>query len=207
MVRDYNSYVFINCPFDGEYKEMLYAIIFTVYSCGFYPRSALEEDNALSNRLSKIEKIIKESRFGIHDISRIETNVNGLPRFNMPFELGVFFGAKIFGDSEHEKKVASVLEREKFSYQQYISDLNGVDTQAHNNDTHTLIKIVTDWLRTASRRTIISIEGYANVIEKYTIFRTEFLPDATKSIGLDINNLTFNDYCFMVEESLSFNKG
>ena len=124
MDNNYNNFVFINCPFDEEYKEMFYAIIFTIYSCGFTPRSALEEDNALNNRLSKIELIIKECRFGIHDISRIETNMNGLPRFNMPFELGIFFGAKFFGDNEHQKKAAIILEKTKHSYQQYISDLN-----------------------------------------------------------------------------------
>jgi len=27
----YNDYVFINCPFDEEFKGMFYAIIFAVY--------------------------------------------------------------------------------------------------------------------------------------------------------------------------------
>jgi hypothetical protein len=108
---------------------MLYAMVFTVYRCGFIPRSALEEDNALENRLSKIEKIIRECKFGIHDISRTEVNANGLPRFNMPFELGMFFGLKSHPD-EHHKKVALVLEKQKYLYQQYISDLSGIDTHS-----------------------------------------------------------------------------
>src|ERR1700677_270767 len=123
----YNNLVFINCPFDDGFKDMLYAMVFTVYRCGFIPRSALEEDNGLENRLSKIEKIIRECKFGIHDISRTEVNANGLPRFNMPFELAMFFGLKSHPD-EHHKKVAFVLEKQKYLYQQYISDLSGIDT-------------------------------------------------------------------------------
>ena len=206
MERVFNNSIFINCPFDEEYKEMLYAIIFTIYSCGFIPRSALEEDNALNNRLFKIEIIIRECKFGIHDISRIETNINGLPRFNMPFELGLFFGAKIFGDSEHQKKVALVLEREKYAYQQYISDLSGIDTQAHNNNPQTVIKIVNDWLRTSSRRTLIKIDGYINIIAEYNKFRKKILPESAMDMGLDINKLTFSDYCTIVEEALNFNR-
>ena len=52
----------------------------------------------------------------------------------MPFELGIFFGARNLGDDSQKKKSALVPERTKYSYQQYISDLNGIDTKAHNND-------------------------------------------------------------------------
>jgi hypothetical protein len=47
--------------------------------------------------LSKIEKLIEVSKYGIHDISRTELNAHNFPRFNMPFELGIFFGAKRHG--------------------------------------------------------------------------------------------------------------
>ena len=83
--------VFINCPFDENYSELLRAIVFTVYKCKLFPVTALTEDNALENRLDKIIKLIKKCKYGIHDISRISLNQNGYPRFNMPFELGIFF--------------------------------------------------------------------------------------------------------------------
>src|SRR5690349_7037133 len=94
---DNNGAVFINCPFDDDYTPLLKAIIFSVNRCGFLPVTALSEDNGLENRLLKIQSCIKACRYGIHDISRTELNENGLPRFNMPFELGIFFGAKYFG--------------------------------------------------------------------------------------------------------------
>jgi hypothetical protein len=200
MVKSYNNSVFINCPFDDGFRDMLYAIIYTVYRCGFIPRSALEEDNALNNRLSKIENLIEECRFGIHDLSRTEMNISSLPRFNMPFEAGVFFGAKKFGNKQQKTKVALVLERQKYLYQQFISDLNGIDTKAHNNEPSKAIKIVRDWLQSSSGRK--TIDGHLKIINEYKHFTQNVLPGLVQKAGMEINDLTFNDYCLTVESSL-----
>ena len=79
---DYNDSVFINCPFDAEFMPLLRALVFTIYRCGFYPVSALVEDDGTDNRLNKIERLIGNCKYGVHDISRIELNDHGLPRFN-----------------------------------------------------------------------------------------------------------------------------
>ncbi len=201
MTKSYNNSVFINCPFDDGFRDLLYAIVFTVYKCGFMPRSALEEDNALHNRLSKIEHILEQCKFGIHDLSRIETSKKVLPRFNMPFELGLFFGAKKFGDDTQKSKVALVLEKEKYLYQQFISDLNGIDTKAHNNEPKKVIKIVRDWLQAASGKEVI--EGHLTIIKSYAHFNEKALPEIIQESGLDINDLTFNDFCLLVEEYIN----
>jgi hypothetical protein len=92
--------VFINCPFDNDYRPLFRAMIFTILRCGFKPRCALEVIDGAATRISKIEKLIEQCPLGIHDISRTELDVkSGLPRFNMPLELGLFLGAKRFGDS------------------------------------------------------------------------------------------------------------
>jgi hypothetical protein len=109
--------VIINCPFDKTYLPLLYSIIFTVYRCGFLPKSALGENNALTNRIDKIVSLIRDCRYGIHDLTRTEINDNNLPRFNMPFEYGIFYGACKLGDKTQRNKVVLVLEREKYSYQ------------------------------------------------------------------------------------------
>ena len=116
----YNDNVFINCPFDKDYKPLLDAMVFTVYDCGFIVRCALEEDDASQVRIDKIYNIISDCRYGIHDISRTDLDKNsGLPRFNMPFELGVFLGAKKFGAEEHKRKKCLILDREPYRYQQF----------------------------------------------------------------------------------------
>src|SRR6266567_759629 len=112
----YSTSVFINCPFDKEYEPMLHSIIFTVFACGFIPRSAMGEDDSTDFRLDKIARLIENCKFGIHDISKIELDkASLLPRFNMPFELGLFWGAKKFGVNQNKEKVALVFEKERYS--------------------------------------------------------------------------------------------
>lgn len=199
-VAGYNDSVFINCPFDDEYVPILRGIIYTVYRCGFFPKTALDEDDGLDNRLSKIIRKIKESRYGIHDLSRIELNSAHFPRFNMPFELGIFFGAKTLGDDQQKRKNALILERTKYSYQQYISDLNGIDTKAHNNDPATAMAKVRDWLRTASGRT--TIPGYNILTAQYQEFQ-DHLPALATTLGFTVDNIPFIDFLNLVESAVT----
>lgn len=46
LKSDYHDSVFINCPFDSDYKPLLDAIVFAVFDCGFIARCALEEEDA-----------------------------------------------------------------------------------------------------------------------------------------------------------------
>ena len=96
----YSDSIFINCPFDKTYMKFFNAIVFTVYRCGFYPRCAKEEHDPADLRLNKILTLISNCKYSIHDISRTGLDKNGYPRFNMPFELGLFLGAKRFGDEK-----------------------------------------------------------------------------------------------------------
>lgn len=93
--------VFINCPFDDAFAASFQALVFAVLSCGFRARCAREMDDAAETRIDKLYRIIAESRYSIHDLSRTGLDpANGLPRFNMPLELGIFLGAKRFGDDD-----------------------------------------------------------------------------------------------------------
>jgi len=88
-------------------------LTFTVHACGFYARASLEAADSAENRLDKILRIIEECRFGIHDVSRTEANDEGLPRFNMPLELGLFLGYRRYGTPRDHRKVCLVLDRER----------------------------------------------------------------------------------------------
>ena len=57
---NYDTDVFINCPFDRRYKPLFRAIVFTVFDCGLRARCALELDDASVIRIDKIFKIIDE---------------------------------------------------------------------------------------------------------------------------------------------------
>jgi hypothetical protein len=108
---DYERNIFLNCPFDDEYQPLFRAVMFAVLTCGFRARCALEADDGGEVRIAKIQRIIRDSQLGIHDISRTELDLaTGLPRFNMPFELGLFLGAREFGAGQQRKKRALILD-------------------------------------------------------------------------------------------------
>ena len=46
MPNKYDKRVFINCPFDAQYKPLFEAIVFAIHACGLRPRCALEIDDA-----------------------------------------------------------------------------------------------------------------------------------------------------------------
>ena len=123
----YEDSVFVNCPFDRSYRPLLEAIVFAIHDCGFYARSALEVEDAGEGRLDKIMRIVGECRYGVHDISRIELTREGLPRFNMPFELGLFLGCRRYGSARDRRKQVLVLDSERYRYQRFLSDIAGQD--------------------------------------------------------------------------------
>lgn len=125
-----------------------------MHDAGFVARSALEVSDATQNRYERILRIISECRYGIHDISRTELDeASGLPRFNMPLELGLFLGSKRFGNKTQRTKSCLIIDREPYPYQRFISDLAGQDILAHENNPELAIALVRDWLRTESKRT------------------------------------------------------
>ena len=132
-----NRDVFVNCPFDTDYRPLFNTIVFTIIRSGFRARCALEADNAAENRFDKICKIVSECRYGVHDISRTEVDGNPpLPRFNMPLELGLFLGAKKYGGARHREKSCIIFDREPYRFQRYISDIAGQDIHAHRGEPH-----------------------------------------------------------------------
>ena len=196
----YNDNVFLNCPFDSDYKQLFDAMVFAVHDCGFIARCALEEGDASQVRIDKIYNIIADCRYGIHDISRTELDKNsGLPRFNMPLELGVFLGAKKFGRNEQKKKNCLILDKEQYRYQQFISDIAGQDVPAHNNDPEEMVKAVRDWLLTASDRK--TIPSGSIIWERYQEFIGD-LPQIAQAFQLEVEELIFNDYTFVLAEWL-----
>ena len=193
--------VFINCPFDPDYWPLLEVIVFTVLACGFVPKSSLEESDGSVVRVEKITRLIAESRYGIHDISNVLLDEeNQLPRFNMPFELGLDLACKKFGSAAHRRKRVLILEETKYKYQKCLSDIAGQDTSAHANDPTKLLKIVRDWLRTASSRT--TLPGHAAIQRQFHLFAGA-LPAICEGAELDRTNLPFVDYVAFARTWLS----
>lgn len=202
--NNYNDNVFINCPFDDGFAPLFRAFTFTVLDCGFIPRCSLELDDATEFRLESIIKIIRECRYGIHDISRIELDEKSkLPRFNMPFELGIFYSAKHYGGVTHKNKRCIILERNKYRYQKYISDIAGIDITPHKNSEKVSILSIRNWLVTSSRRT--TIPDGDEIHRRYKQFQRD-LKKACKNEDRDYNSMPFVEVTRNMSDWLSLNQ-
>ncbi|CAL4868716.1 hypothetical protein MMA231_03005 [Asticcacaulis sp. MM231] len=192
--------VFINCPFSDDYDSFFKAILFTVIRSGFNPRCAREEDDGGDVRFDKICRIIDDCKYGIHDISKTDSDGDPpLPRFNMPLELGLFLGAKKYGDAEQSLKKAIIFDREAYRYQKYISDISGQDIHAHNNDVGQLIIEVAAWLRRASKRK--TVPGGTAIADEYAVFMKN-LPVMLAARQMQPKDLTYDDDVTFIAEWL-----
>lgn len=141
--------VFINCPVDDGYQPVFRAIVFAIRACGLNPRCAIEIDDGAEVRVEKIIRIIRIMRgcpLSMHDISRTALDRGTrLPRFNMPFELGLFIG---LARGAGKRRPSLILDTERYRYQQFISDIAGQYIRAHAGDPLRAITHVRDWLNT-----------------------------------------------------------
>jgi hypothetical protein len=187
--------VFINCPFDQEFKPIFQALVFTIFASGFRPRSARELDDGGQTRIDKLYSLIAECRYGIHDLSRTELDdVNQLPRFNMPLELGLFLGAKRYGNTAQHDKRLLVLDIERFRYQRFISDLAGMDIQEHGAVPDGAIRRTRDWLANVSRRQIPSAERVVRLYQEFLVT----LPALATELEFDAANIPYVDFEWMI---------
>ncbi len=200
----YSRSVFINCPFSPDYQPIFRAILFAVFACESRPRCAREISDSSQYRLAKIEAIIRESKFGIHDISFMGLDPGTkLPRFNMPFELGLFLAAKSFGAGQQKRKVALIFDSADYRYREALSDISGQDIATHGGVAENAIHEVRDWLDTC-RGGRTSLPGGAYISEQYEKFTRE-LPSASKKYRLDAAKLTYADLCRAMESWLKDN--
>lgn len=145
-----NRNVFINCPFDPDFYPLLRPLLFTIVRLGLTPRIALEDADSGRTRINKIAELIADSRYAIHDLSRIEAKKAGeLFRLNMPFELGIDVGCRLFGGTAQAKKKCLILEAQRYRYQAALSDLSGSDISCHDNHPDRVVTVVRNWLANA----------------------------------------------------------
>jgi hypothetical protein len=149
-----NVNVFVNVPFDDAYEPLFEALIFAISACGYRARCALEDSDSGDIRLDKLVELIRESPRSIHDLSRVEVGENQLPRFNMPFELGLALGAKRFGRRPRDR--IKIMVAEPYKLPAYLSDLGGNDPDAHTNDPERVIRIVRNYLQRTPRGVVLS---------------------------------------------------
>lgn len=175
----YRDNLFINCPFDNDYFFLLKPLLFTTIYCGLKPKIS-ETRNSADVRLEEIKQLIQQSRYSIHDLSRIEPLTTGdLPRFNMPFELGIDVGCKTYGDRTDKKYL--ILEKLPYRYKEILSDISGQDIKSHNNEPRMIVQSIRNWFRSIFPRR--EITGYTKIWDAYNEFQYDYKED------MEIDNL------------------
>jgi hypothetical protein len=199
--------VFINCPFDDGFKPILRAIVFAIISSGYHPRCALDATDGAEIRVSKIAAMIGECDWGIHDLSRVELGAGGVPRFNMPMELGIHLGARLLGEGRHRRKKALILDAVRHRYDAALSDISGQDIEAHANDPDEAIRCVRNWLSEHRPHNAPPLPGAAAMQADYGLFLAE-VGGLLAARRLDpIEKLTHSDFLFAVRDWIASRVG
>jgi hypothetical protein len=85
----------------------------------------------------------------------------------MPLELGLFLGAKTFGLRGPRAKVCLILDRQKYRYQKFCSDIAGQDIESHDGKPQIAIKAVRDWLQTNRYGSPVTIPDGKTIYDRY----------------------------------------
>lgn len=196
----YNNSVFINCPFDSEYKGLLRPLVFTVVFARFEPLlSSLTSDSG-ENRLDKICSLILAAKYSVHDLSRLKSEHEGeFQRMNMPFELGVDYGTRQHGALHHRDKRFLILEQEEHRYKIALSDMSGVDIKVHENDPIEIIRCIRDWFYET-----LGLTHLISPAELWNLFNEEFntwlyeekskLGISERQVGKDLKKMSISEY-------------
>jgi hypothetical protein len=199
------QHVFLNVPFDVRYKKLLHALVFAVHECGLVARCASEREDSAEVRVEKLYTMIRDSRFGIHDLSRTTLDrEHRLPRFNMPFELGLFLGARRYGAPGQRRKSCLILDRDRYRFQIFCSDIAGQDIRAHGNEVDRALTAVRNWLQAELPKSH-ALPSPSTLTDRYVEFRRQ-LPLMCRTARLRPSELTFLDYQQLVVAWLAVNR-
>jgi hypothetical protein len=117
--------VFLNIPYDDAFENLYLAYIVGLTQLGLRINATLAIPN--QGRLATIIDLIEQSNISIHDLSRIELS-SGIPRFNMPVELGLALYRSKVTQGRHR---VYIFESKPYRTQRSTSDVNGIDPQIH----------------------------------------------------------------------------
>ena len=160
--------VFLNLAFDRRREYLYLALIAGVVGVGLNPRCVVElPANAI--RLDRLRQLIASCRYSIHDMSAVEVTARPfrVPRFNMPFELGLAIGIQLDSE-EHECRV---MESVRHRVDQSLSDLRGIDAYIHRGTPDGVLDAVRNMFAAIPRQPLNRRRDFAAVYETLSGFR------------------------------------
>ena len=122
--------VFLNVPYDGIFQPLYLAYIVGLAAFRLTPVLAISATDG-TTRVDKIFNLLSGCASSIHDLSRIEpSGEERLPRFNMPFELGM---AVALAKHTPERFTWVGFDSRRHQASRTLSDLAGSDFVVHGN--------------------------------------------------------------------------
>lgn len=110
--------VFLNIPYDEAFERLYIAYIVGLTQLGLRINAALAVPN--QGRLDTIIKLNEQSEYTVHHLSCIESS-RGVPRFNMPVELGLALYPSRSANGKHQ---VFIFESKRFRTQRSTSDVS-----------------------------------------------------------------------------------
>jgi hypothetical protein len=186
-VRDES--VFLNIPYDAKFQNLLFAYIAGICAFGFAPRATLEIPFG-QRRLDRILSLIRQSRYSIHDLSRVQLDRNtpSTPRFNMPFELGLTVA---LGRSGYPNHSWIVCETVPHRIKKSLSDLDGTDAYIHSGRVTGVFRELGNAFVGSSRQPTVT-----DMAKIYRLLRAQFQSVLKKAGAKDaFNARVFKELC------------
>jgi hypothetical protein len=138
--------VFLNVPFDSGHSSLFTALVGGLTALGIEPHCVLEVPSDGQNRLERIHGLIASCGASVHDLSRVAlSGPLRVPRFNMPFELGLAYAL-----SRQQPHQFFVFEAREHRLQASLSDLNGHDPHIHGGTQTGVLRCILDCFGTST---------------------------------------------------------
>lgn len=173
------KWAFLNVPFDAEFEPLYLAFIAGLCGFGLSPQSVLQIPGS-HRRLDRLTDLISNCQYSFHDLSRVELDVKRprVPRFNMPFELGLAVGWEKFGGDSHRWYA---FESKPFRALKSLSDLNGTEFYIHDNRPIGVLRCLRNALaRSEHRPSVPDLQGiYSDLTSRAIDLKREL---ATESL-------------------------
>ena len=149
--------VFLNIPYDDRFCRLYLAYITGLVHLDLKPRATIEIPGG-QNRLDKILDLIRNCRYSIHDLSRVQLDRKPpvTPRFNMPFELGLTVASAKLDSSPHDWFVFETAHRRA---SKSLRDLSGTDPNIHHGTVEGVMRELCNAFVRHSRQERYSVSG------------------------------------------------
>jgi hypothetical protein len=163
--------VFINIPFDAGHERIYLALIAGLVSFGLNPRSVLQIP-ANADRLRRLHDVISSCAFSLHDLCRVQLSRAAgfrVPRFNMPFELGIAVGIAVADPQQRYQW--RTLEEKPHRLGVSLSDVLGYETAIHGGTVHGTLNALLDIFDSLPDRPLTELEDLQWVYRQLSRYR------------------------------------